>query len=108
MTYKKPELEPDEFRAWNGDVRKISTRWNGDADMEDVGFHSRGVHTTEGTRPPSGLKPANPPRCPSPTSKAALSPVDRPYRPAMRVSEVENPMPCEVITLIKHSKGKRK
>jgi hypothetical protein len=78
-------------------------------EREELGcYYGERVGVVAGSKPPSGLKPANPPVCPAPTSKAALSPVDRPYRPAMRVSEVEDPIPCEVITLIKHTKGKRK
>lgn len=47
-----------DVKAWNGDTRKArSTRWNGAPDMEDTGFTSRGVTTTEGTRPPSNVRP---------------------------------------------------
>ena len=34
-----------EVKGWNGDKRKKGTRWNGDSDMEDTGFMSRGVHS---------------------------------------------------------------
>ena len=44
MPYKQPDFDPEtQYVAWNGDIRDKPTRWNGDSDMEDQGFMSRGV-----------------------------------------------------------------
>lgn len=59
MTYERPDLEDDEYIAWNGEVRKKANpdSFNGDQEWEDQGFHSRGVSITEGTQRPSNLQP---------------------------------------------------
>ena len=69
MKLPKPQpLKPEQlqhphettYKAWNGDERKKgSNRWNGQPDMEDRGFASRGVTVTDGTRPQSNVRPVN-------------------------------------------------
>ena len=46
-------------KAWNGEMRKPrSNRFNGEPDMEDRGFTTRGITVTHGSQPPSNVKPA--------------------------------------------------
>lgn len=59
MSYQRPDFDPEtEYIAWNGEIRKKGRpgSFNGDSEWEDQGFHSRGVHTTEGTNRPTNLK----------------------------------------------------
>ena len=99
----KPEAleHPSEttYKAWNGDERKKrSTRWNGASDMEDKGFTSRGVTTTEGTRKPSNVRPVthgrNHPGAHAPMTRT-MQPTQDPqvFQPVLRPSQPVNKAP---------------
>ena len=58
MAYQKPDFDPEtQYVAWNGDIRDKPTRWNGDSDMKDTGFMSRGVTSTSKNEPATNVKP---------------------------------------------------
>ena len=75
------------YVSWNGDLRERGDRWNGNTEWEDQGFHSRGVHTVEGTNPVPNLKPGNRPSAVTPMGPISYSP----FGPQPRKAPIEDP-----------------
>ena len=75
MTYQNKDFDPEtQYIAWNGDVREKPTRWNGDSDMEDIGFMSRGIRTVTGTTAPTNVKQGARPAAVTPGGPINYSP----------------------------------